>query len=201
MSQWYCYIQDQQYGPVDDETLEQWSDEGRLGPDDLVWREGMREWAPARTVPGLVLPTGPRPGPQRSGGLTALAVINFVLAGFAVMGVCIALTGSTYFRTHMHGGGHVYDKTLRPPAAHTPVTQVFGVVQAGLLIAAGVGYLRQTRWGRTLGNAYGVVGIVGGFVGLALWPNIFAVIGTGLGLVYPVLTLILLNTVLRNQFP
>lgn len=53
MRQWYCYVGGQQYGPVDDTTLRQWVAEGRLKPTDNVWCEGMAEWKPASTVPGL----------------------------------------------------------------------------------------------------------------------------------------------------
>src|SRR5262252_5415593 len=46
-----------QYGPVDRETLESWSVEGRLPEETLVWPEGAPEWI------GLVHALAAQPGP------------------------------------------------------------------------------------------------------------------------------------------
>ena len=54
MSQWYCYIQGQQYGPVDEPTVRQWVREGRILPDNMVWNEQLPDWTPAADVPGLM---------------------------------------------------------------------------------------------------------------------------------------------------
>lgn len=50
---WYCNINKQQYGPVDIETLKSWLAQGRLGANDLVWKEGMENWVPANTLEEL----------------------------------------------------------------------------------------------------------------------------------------------------
>ena len=65
MEQWFAHIAGQQYGPVSREELIQWLREGRLGPQDLVWRDGMANWLPAGTVPEL---SGVGPGPQGAPG-------------------------------------------------------------------------------------------------------------------------------------
>ena len=52
MKQWYCHIGGQQYGPVSQEQLRAWIQEGRLAREHLVWSDGMVEWLPA----GLALP-------------------------------------------------------------------------------------------------------------------------------------------------
>ena len=44
---WYCHVNGQQYGPVDLEELREWIVQGRIGPADNVWREGMAAWTPA----------------------------------------------------------------------------------------------------------------------------------------------------------
>ena len=54
MKQWYCIVGGEQYGPVDEAMLRSWAQQGRLQPSDLVWSEGMADWAPASSVPGLV---------------------------------------------------------------------------------------------------------------------------------------------------
>jgi hypothetical protein len=40
----------QQLGPLDDVVLQQWLAEGRLSPDDLIWREGWTQWQSAMAV-------------------------------------------------------------------------------------------------------------------------------------------------------
>ena len=81
MADWYCYVGGRQYGPVSQDILRSWAAEGRVRPADYVWREGMTNWAPARSVfPGLfgvaavgtapagsMVPCGP---PGGTGGMT-----------------------------------------------------------------------------------------------------------------------------------
>jgi hypothetical protein len=59
MTPWYCYIQGQQYGPVDEPTIRQWVRERRLLPENMVWNPELPDWMPARDVPGLLEATGP----------------------------------------------------------------------------------------------------------------------------------------------
>ena len=54
MKQWYCIVDGEQYGPIDEATLRNWAQQGRVQLSDLVWSEGMADWAPASSVPGLV---------------------------------------------------------------------------------------------------------------------------------------------------
>ncbi len=50
---WY-YVQDnERLGPLAFEELRGIAVSGRLGPDDLVWTDGMADWQPARSVEGL----------------------------------------------------------------------------------------------------------------------------------------------------
>ncbi len=51
MTQWYCVIGGERYGPAAEEQIGQWLAEGRLRTEDLVWTEGMSDWAPASSVP------------------------------------------------------------------------------------------------------------------------------------------------------
>jgi ABC-type Co2+ transport system permease subunit len=51
--QWYYARDDQQFGPVSAIELKQLADDGRLAPDDLLWREGMDTWATAINLRGL----------------------------------------------------------------------------------------------------------------------------------------------------
>lgn len=70
--QWYHARGTEQFGPVSAGELKQLAQSGRLKPDDLVWREGMADWAPARTVRGLfdadVVAPPKAAGPAAPGG-------------------------------------------------------------------------------------------------------------------------------------
>jgi len=47
---WYYSENGRQAGPVTAAALREMASSGRLGPQDLVWREGMADWRPASTV-------------------------------------------------------------------------------------------------------------------------------------------------------
>jgi len=53
MSQWYCHIAGQRHGPMSEEQLRAWAQNGTLKREDHVWCEGMAEWAPGQTIPDL----------------------------------------------------------------------------------------------------------------------------------------------------
>ena len=69
MSEWYCNVGGTRYGPVSQEQVLSWIAEGRVKPDDLVWHEGMAEWAPASAVPGLFPPGYGPVGPPALGAV------------------------------------------------------------------------------------------------------------------------------------
>ena len=50
----------QQYGPVTGPELKELAAEGKLLPDDLIWKQGMEKWVPARSAKGL-FPPAPAP--------------------------------------------------------------------------------------------------------------------------------------------
>ena len=136
---------------------------------------------------------------KRPGGLTALAVINFVFSAFTALGVVGLVTylavaddpekAKAFHETHLD----------EVSAAALYASIALGVVRVGLMIAAGVGYLGQKRvLGRTVGSLYGALGllsIVSDIVALHAPVGIFTIIA----LIYPVLTLILLNTTFKDD--
>ena len=52
-SQWHYTEKGQQRGPISAEELKSRASSKTLDPDDLVWKEGMAEWLPARKIKGL----------------------------------------------------------------------------------------------------------------------------------------------------
>lgn len=52
-SEWYYSKKGQRFGPVSGQQLKQLAAEGELGPEDLVWKEAMKQWVPAKSIKGL----------------------------------------------------------------------------------------------------------------------------------------------------
>ena len=53
MAQFWLFVNNQQVGPVPMQQLAQYVQTGQLTPDTMVWKEGMPQWAAAKTVPEL----------------------------------------------------------------------------------------------------------------------------------------------------
>lgn len=129
---------------------------------------------------------------RRPGGLTALAVLNFVFAGLGLL-VLLGLFALVA----------AVDKGASANGVHVSAGVIYGLILLGIvrmciMIAAGVGYLGMKKWGRTAGNLYGILALIDTAVGIALVKSGFG-IGTIIGLVYPVLTLILINSTFKDD--
>lgn len=59
--QWYYARNGKQHGPLTDEELKQVAIKGDLSAADMVWKEGMAEWAAASTIKGLLPASVPPP--------------------------------------------------------------------------------------------------------------------------------------------
>lgn len=145
---------------------------------------------------------------RRPGGLTALAVINFVFFGFTI----ISLAGLAAFFTLI--GMAPTDKMDAAQKAQIEAMQNMGAptlvliftlttISGVLLLLSGIGYLKQKKvLGRMLGSTYGVLSIIGGVVSGLMFKSELGGgfnIGTIIGLVYPILTLVLINTTFRDD--
>ena len=136
---------------------------------------------------------------HRPGGLTALAVLNFVFGGLNALGLIalFALIGAMNAEEQTEEMKRALEKIENPSFLYAVV--ILTCVGVGLMIASGVGYLKQKRFlGRSLGNAYGVVALGSTVVSLTLMGQEFG-IATIIGLIYPVLTLILINTTFKDD--
>lgn len=149
---------------------------------------------------------------KRPGGLTALAVINFIFGGFGMLGALGMLAMMAIIGKAAESGDSGAAEAQQEMAKAWQEIGVgvfyamlaFMAVSAILLIVSGVGYIQQKKFlGRTLGNAYAVSSIassvITGVVVTEAAGGGFN-IGTIIGLVYPVLTLVLINGTFKDDF-
>lgn len=144
---------------------------------------------------------------KRPGGLTALAVFNFIFGGSNALGVLgmaamFALMGSA--KVDEESRQQMVRAWEQVGKGTFLAILALMAVSAVLLIASGIGYLQQKQFlGRTLGNVNAVLGVASSLTLAQLTPPEVGggfSLGTILGLIYPVLTLILLNTTFKEDF-
>jgi len=135
---------------------------------------------------------------KRPGGLTALAVLNFVFGGLGALGLLalFALLGAASEIASASGA----EMVAPPGSGLVMVSLIISVVSVVLLIVSGIGYLGLKKTlGWKMGNLYGVVSIISTIFSLVALSTGFGV-GTAIGLIYPILTLALLNTTFKDDF-
>jgi hypothetical protein len=138
---------------------------------------------------------------KRPGGLTALAVINFVLAGLVFFGVILLQTMRPLLdRLPAKGMSPAQQATFAAiqnmNLGMIVLTVCLGILSSLFLLIAGLGYLKQKRvMGRICGNCYFVIAVLRTLLALVIMPFVGAptIFSTIIGLVYPVITLVLIN--------
>ncbi|HDY65357.1 MAG TPA: hypothetical protein ENH84_03875 [Phycisphaerae bacterium] len=144
---------------------------------------------------------------KRPGGLTALAVLNFIFSGWGLLGiigmiVMLALFGmlAENMDEQSRTQWEAMQTTGRPMLICLLVASAISSI---LLLISGIGYIKQKKFlGRTLGNAYAILAIIIGVVSAVMMKREIGggfTIGAIIGLIYPVLTLILLNTTFKED--
>lgn len=132
---------------------------------------------------------------KRPGGLTALAVLNFVFGGLGALALLalFAVIGAVANSAQSTG----VEVKSSPGAALAWTNLLLATLTVGLLITSGVGYLGLKRFlGRTMGNAYALVSLASSAIGISIGGfGIYAMIG----LVYPLLTVALINTTFKDD--
>ena len=157
---WYYAVGSQQQGPVTDDQLQGLVKDGVVTGDTLVWREGMANWLPYRTVVGAPPPPPPAassaaPVSAQSLGLTPTAEVLY--AGFWIRfcaklldGLVIGIPIGILLVVTMVAMGGFAQK--RSDAAML----IFGVQIVVQLVAMVLSVLYNTiavgAWGATLGK-------------------------------------------------
>jgi len=159
---WYYMQDNQQMGPVLQSRLIQLMQEGVVKSDTFIWSEGMADWQPA----GQVNFAGEVAGqlrPARPTAVTVFGVLNIVFGGMGLM--CTPLAVVAQFLPQPPDAPQV----TFPPAMQVYSMFSFGlnVLMAAVLLAAGIGLLKQRRWGRQVSYAYGWFSVIWGVIGMA----------------------------------
>jgi len=135
-----------QLGPVTEAEIRALLEQGKIKPTDLVWTDGMGEWAAARTRPEFSAPSGPDSAsavqdtglPPKllgwmsfTGAMTLLAGVIYCLSCFGlVFGVFMIVAGVALLgcRTTLESAG-------TPPPAFVPFFGKLNTVMAMLGVA------------------------------------------------------------------
>lgn len=108
---------------------------------------------------------------MRPGGLTALAVFNFIFGGLSALANLVSLATINAMYDEMvkqaeRNGGHFPSKTT------IFLLGGFALIRAALLITSGIGYLQLKKFlGRSLGNAYAGLALIAIAVELSIAPR------------------------------
>jgi hypothetical protein len=146
---------------------------------------------------------------KRPSGLTALAVINFVFSGWGLIGL-LGLAAMFAFIGQIPTDNMNETQRAQIEAFQNMGIPVFififvlSIISSVLLLLSGIGYIKQKKiMGRWLGNAYGIISIISSVVSGLMLPSEMKgggfTIGSMIGLIYPVLILILLNTTFKDD--
>lgn len=149
---------------------------------------------------------------RRPGGLTALAIVNFIFGGLSALGVLGYVALMFLARNPQMAGNPAataqqqaqIDALMNMGQGMFLVLTIFSAVSGALLIVSGIGYLKQKRFlGRTLGNVTALLSIAVSIATATMMaPQVGGGfnLGTVIGLIYPLLTLFFLNVTFKEDF-
>lgn len=158
------------------------------------------------------MPAIPAGGSECPAGLKVLGIVNFGFGAMALLGGVFGMLALPFWDSMMGWNQEQYEQPGIPEWARsinnwstgllTKKTLMMGsivsLITAPLLFLSGRGYFKQRKvQGRWLGNLYAIIAIGGFALGLIYW-NLGLM--NAVELVYPMLTLILLNVVFKNDF-
>jgi hypothetical protein len=149
---------------------------------------------------------------KRPGGLTALAVINFVFAGLGFIsvlsiGALIALLSAPKGSEGLNKASQEMSKAFEAVGigqGFLIFLAVFTAISSVLMLISGIGFLKQKKLlGRMLGNLTALLSIASAILTATMLParggGGFS-LGFLFNIIYPLLTLILLNTTFKEDF-
>ncbi len=121
-----------------------------------------------------------------------MAVLNFVFGGIALLIGLLAVLG-------LSAGSELTHGAIIPHRMQAWIGAGALVLGGVLLLTSGIGYLKQARgMGRMLANVYAVVSLASTVYGIVSPGGAFGIFTIVL-LIYPVLTLFLVNTTFKDD--
>ena len=147
---------------------------------------------------------------HRPGGLTALGVLNFVFSAWGFLGllgmiVLFAFIGRLPTDQMDETQRAQFEALQEIGASVWVLILALSVVSNILLLVSGIGYLKQKKiMGRMMGNGYAILSIVSSIASGMMFTGEMGGgfnIGTMIGLIYPMVTLFLLNATFADDFP
>lgn len=93
MAQWYYGSSAGQHGPVPEEEIRAMIVSGGIGPQTLVWREGMPGWQPLLSTPEFGSQAGAGPTPFHGGVAGYYPAVAVQSSGLAVASMVCGIVG------------------------------------------------------------------------------------------------------------
>ena len=145
----------------------------------------------------------------RPGGLTALAILNLIFGAMGTLASLVGLATTTFIdkiadKTVDENGEKIADleklaEELGGMKEYLYIALIISIIAGIVMFIAGIGYLGQKKFlGRTLGLVYGALSIFGTGLGLAFGQSFG--ISAMISIIYPLLTIVLLLTVFKDDF-
>jgi hypothetical protein len=153
-----------QYGPVSAAELRQWIQDGRAVAATQVQLAGSNTWRPLGEFPEFGPLPGtafaPPPAAQAPVAIRVFGILYIVFGGMGLLCSPMTLLGLAQMRTLLGNN----------PAAMSffAISGVLSIFSAGVMLAAGIGLVRQREWARRLAVIYSWVAIVLGLVSTVL---------------------------------
>ncbi|MDA1195586.1 MAG: hypothetical protein O2894_10435 [Planctomycetota bacterium] len=139
---------------------------------------------------------------KRPGGLTALAVINFIFCAFELLSALGAVFLAVFIDKVDEGStedGNNMRQAIEDAGGMEWIwaSAAASSILAVLLLMAGIGYLQQKRFlGRTVGTAYALLALAFYFTYAGFGRFDFSLL---IDIVYPALTLLMLNLMFKDD--
>ena len=140
MAQWYCMVNGQRFGPASEEEVHAWVKEGRAGPGDLVWTEGMSDWVAVERSPFGSGAPADAPPPLPGGSTTyqkphrGTTVLVLGILGLVVCCICGIVAWSMGAEDLKHMDAGLMDPSGRE---QTKAGKICGMISVILAIVGG----------------------------------------------------------------
>jgi hypothetical protein len=118
------------------------------------------------------------PGRERPTAATVFGILNIIFGALGLLCSPFALAGPMFQQPNLpNGQPNPMIEIMNDPTYKTGITifTVIGMAASGILLAAGIGLLKQRPWGRSLSIGYSVYALVMALVSLGF--NYYALIG------------------------